>query len=588
MKDTPINVGQFAGLCDFLAVGSILLSSDRRVVSMNATAELLTGVSETEAAGRPCQEVFAGYLCDGDCLFERAAAEGREAMSADVHAIGAEGEPHHLTKVVSPLYGADGRPEGFIEVFEDHSAFDELLCRVRHESQRMKLILDNMDQGVMTVDRKGYVTFFNMAAETMTRHRRQEVLGKSCARLFGRKRFDDELMLCRTIQDGETRSRREGTLFTRDGLSLPIRANYMALNNEAGRIMGGLATFTDLSLVYQLDSAMRDRYTFHDMAGKSPLMQKIFEILPVIAKSDATVLVEGETGTGKDILVRVIHTASDRADKPLVKVNCAALPENLLESEMFGYVKGAFTGADKDKSGRFQEADGGTIFLDEIGDLPLSLQAKLLTVLEDKEFYPLGSRKTTKVDVRIISATNLGLERQVRERKFREDLFYRLNVMRLELPGLKERREDLPLLISHILKKRCAKRNIPFDRISEDAMEVLLNHDYPGNIRELENILEHALIICQGPVIERKHLPLSLTNGRPAAPSEHPAGTAPAQADAATSPLRDSEAVHERDRIIAALENHRWHKGRAADALGVNRTTLWRKMKKHGISRKTT
>ncbi len=583
MNEIPLNTDQFATLCDFLAVGAVLIDPDRRVVSMNETAELLTGITQKAATGRRCSEVFAGYLCGGDCLFERAAAEGRTALATDIHATDADGEPHHLTKVVSPLYDPDGRPLGCLEVFEDHSAFDELLGRVRHESQRMKLILDNMDQGVMTVDRKGYVTFFNTAAETMTRFRRQEVLGKSCARLFGRKRFDDEVTLARTIEDGETRSREEGTLVTRDGLTLPVRANYMALNNEAGRIMGGLATFTDLSLVYQLDSAMRDRYTFHDMVGKSPAMQKIFEILPVIAKSDATVLVEGETGTGKDILAKVIHAASDRADKPLVKVNCAALPENLLESEMFGYVKGAFTGADKDKTGRFQEADGGTIFLDEIGDLPLALQAKLLTVLEDREFYPLGSRKTTKVDVRIISATNLGLERQVRERQFREDLFYRLNVMRLELPGLKERREDLPLLISHILKTLCAKRNIQFDRISEEAMEVLLNHDYPGNIRELENILEHALIICQGPVIERKHLPLSLTGTRRHEPAGPTAEPAPA---AETASLRTSEAAHERDRIIAALEKHRWHKGRAAESLGVNRTTLWRKMKRHNISRR--
>ena len=583
MKEIPLNTTQFAALCDFLAVGSILIDPDRRVVFMNETAELLTGIPQKDALGRPCCEIFAGYLCDNDCLYEPAVAEGRTALAADIHAADADGETHHLTKVVSPLYDPDGRLLGCLEVFEDHSAFDELLGRVRHESQRMKLILDNMDQGVMTVDRKGYVTFFNTAAETMTRFRRQEVLGKSCARLFGRKRFDEDVTLGRTIEDGETRSREEGTLVARDGLTLPVRANYMALNNEAGRIVGGLATFTDLSLVYQLDSAMRDRYTFHDMVGKSPAMQKIFGILPVIAKSDATVLVEGETGTGKDILAKVIHAASDRADKPLVKVNCAALPENLLESEMFGYVKGAFTGADKDKTGRFQEADGGAIFLDEIGDLPLALQAKLLTVLEDKEFYPLGGRKTTKVDVRIISATNLGLERQVRERKFREDLFYRLNVMRLELPGLQERREDLPLLISHILKKLCAKRNIRFDRISEEAMEVLLNHDYPGNIRELENILEHALIICQGPVIKRKHLPLSLTGAKFREPDSPPSAPTPTPTSDATS-LRASEAAHERDRIIAILEKNRWHKGRAAEALGVNRTTLWRKMKKHGIS----
>jgi transcriptional regulator with PAS, ATPase and Fis domain len=255
-------------------------------------------------------------------------------------------------------------------------------------------------------------------------------------------------------------------------------------------------------------------------------------------------------------------------------VNCAALPDNLLESEMFGYVRGAFTGAEKDKPGRFQEADGGTIFLDEIGDLPLSLQAKLLRVLEDKEFYPLGSRKTTKVNIRIIAATNQGLDQLVKAKLFREDLFYRLNVMRLELPPLKDRKGDVPLLISHILKRLCATRDVRVDKISENAMEVLLNHDYPGNVREIENIIEHALIICQGNIIERKHLPLAL------------------QKKDALTMLSEQEKVDlnkevgssEQNMIKEMLYKYNWNRSKTAQALNVNRTTLWRKMKKHNIS----
>jgi transcriptional regulator with PAS, ATPase and Fis domain len=306
------------------------------------------------------------------------------------------------------------------------------------------------------------------------------------------------------------------------------------------------------------------------MIGKDPSIQKIFDVVPVVAESDATILIEGATGTGKDLLAKVIHNASKRAKKPLVKVNCAALPDNLLESEMFGYVKGAFTGADKDKPGRFQEADGGTIFLDEIGDIPLSLQAKLLRVLEEKEFYPLGSRKITRVDVRIIAATNQGLEEMVGAKRFREDLFYRLNVIRLELPPLRQRRADIPLLIDNILRRLSSARKAQANRISEEAMEILLNYDYPGNVRELENILEHALIICQEEVIGVKHLPIFLRKATPAAGPEKGAS---AQEGPPT----------EKERILEALKRHHWQRNEAARELHVDRTTLWRKMKRYHL-----
>jgi transcriptional regulator with PAS, ATPase and Fis domain len=345
----------------------------------------------------------------------------------------------------------------------------------------------------------------------------------------------------------------------------------MPLQNETGEVVGGLATIQDLTLAHQLDRVISDRHTFYDMIGKAPLMQSIFDRAQAIAKTDATVLIEGETGTGKDLLAKGIHSAGRRSDKPMIKVNCAAIPDNLLESEMFGYAKGAFTGADRDKPGRFQEADGGTIYLDEIGDLPLPLQAKLLRVLEDMEFYPLGSRKTTKVDVRIISATNRDLEKLAAKGGFRQDLFYRLNVIRIKLPALKERQADLPLLISHIMRRLCAAKASRPPEISRKAMEMLLNHNYPGNIRELENILEHALIICQSGIIEPDDLPDYLQN------------STARQAVSPVEMFEKDEGFREREKILQALRINSWHRDNTSQALGIERTTLWRKMKKYGL-----
>ena len=272
------------------------------------------------------------------------------------------------------------------------------------------------------------------------------------------------------------------------------------------------------------------------------------------------------------MLARVIHSASHRSNRPLVKVNCAALPDTLLESEMFGYAKGAFTGADRDKPGRFQEADGGTLFLDEIGDLPLGLQAKLLRVLEDREFYPLGSRRTVKVDVRVIAATNRGLERLLTKNLFREDLFYRLNVFRIELPCLKDRPADLPLLIRHINRRLSAANESRPPEISEKAMEMLLRYDYPGNVRELENLLEYAHLICPGHRILPEHLQSYLVRRSKSA-------------DIAESPTRPSPAdATEVQRIQAVLARCQWNRQKAARMLGINRTTLWRKMKKLGLA----
>ena len=261
---------------------------------------------------------------------------------------------------------------------------------------------------------------------------------------------------------------------------MDVKVDFIPLTDNRNRLVGGLVTLHDLTLARQLAEVRTGRASFHRMVGRDPSMQKIFEMASKVAPSDATVLIGGDTGTGKDLLAKAIHSASRRADRPFVKVNCAALPHNLLESEMFGYARGAFTGADQDKPGRFAEATGGTIFLDEIGDMPLSLQAKLLRVLEDKEYYPLGSRRTTRADVRIIAATNRNLEELLESHQFREDLFYRLNVCRMELPSLRERRGDLPLLIDHVLRRLAAAGDRRPPEISSAAMEIMLSLPLPG------------------------------------------------------------------------------------------------------------
>ena len=559
-------------ILDELNIGAFTVDEKRHVAAMNFSAQALIGQKDTEAIGKDCREVFVGVPCFAKCPFKTP-----EDLITDEPVIQIEDESqttHFVTRMAAPVFGTDHQVVGCMTILQDHSPIADLIDRIHYEERSLKIILDNLDVGIFTVDKGGRVTFFNTAAEKISGFNRRKILGESCSIIFGEEKAQEVCSMQDTIVNGQSRSSRQGKIITRDGGSIPIRADYMALRNEKGIIVGGLTTFHDLTLVQQLKQAMRDRYTFHDMIGKSPAMQKIFDMINVVATTDATILIEGATGTGKDLLAKVIHSASRRFDQPFVKVNCAAIPGNLLESEMFGYVKGAFTGAERDKTGRFQEADGGTILLDEIGDLPLGLQAKLLRVLEDKEFYRLGSRRTVKVNIRIISASNRNLENLVAKRLFREDLFYRLNLFQIKLPELKDRKVDLPILIGHILRRVSAASGSRLPEVSEKVMEILLNYDYPGNVRELENILEHALIICQEETIQTRHLPEYLRVGRTIRKPS-------ARRSIRLLQVSDDE---ERDKIISALQQHNGHRAKTARALGMDRTTLWRKIKNYGIN----
>ncbi len=566
-----LSCDQWLGLLDELNIGAFTVDLNHRILSMNHAAQSLIGLKQTEVVEKDCREIFTGVPCLVNCVLRQKG--GPVTAEPDVKIKDEDEATLLLTRLAAPIYGPDRAISGCLTILQDHSPISDLIDRINYEERSLKIIMDNLDIGVFTVNRGGHITFFNKEAEKITGYDRRHMLGKPCSTIFKGDGAHDLSLLKASISDGDTRVNHRGMMTSNAGELIPVRANYLALKNDKNNIVGGLATFLDLTLIRQLKKAMSGRYTLHDMIGKGPAMQKIFEVVGTVAQTDATLLIEGATGTGKDLLAKVIHSSSKRSDKPFVKVNCAALPDNLLESEMFGYVKGAFTGADNDKPGRFNEADHGTIFLDEIGDLPLSLQAKLLRVLEDKEFYPLGSTRTKKVDIRILSATNRGLEQLVSKRLFREDLFYRLNVFRIELPSLKDRRVDLPILIPHILRRMIAAMDHRQVRISENAMEILLNFDYPGNVRELENILEHALIVCRDKVVRLKHLPdyvqKRFMSPKLETPSIHMFDNRPDNA--------------ERREILSVLRQNSGHRAKTAMALGMDRTTLWRKMKRYGI-----
>lgn len=565
---------QWLRILDHFNIGVILVDSHRKIRQCNTSARNLLGLTPDEIIGGDCQEIFCGLPCFSTCPFHD--PTGSDVRDMDVEFLDEADEKHRVTRVGAPLLNAKGRVQGCITVLQDHSPLNELVNRVHYEEQSLKIILDSLNMGIFTVNRGGLITFFNRAAEKVSGFSRMNLLGKECTALFPGDGKKSCAVIRQVLKEMVPATSVRGELISFQGESIPVSADYIPLLNDHGGIIGALAAFQDMTLVQQLDQAIKGRYMFHHMIGKDPAMRRIFEMVRVVAKTESTMLIEGGTGTGKDLLAKIIHSESKRSERPFVKVNCAAIPENLLESEIFGYVRGAFTGADRDKPGRFSEADTGTIFLDEIGDLPLSLQAKLLRVLEDREFYPLGSRKTLHVDVRIISATNRKLESLVAEKLFREDLFYRLNVLRIDLPPLKDRQGDLPLLIRHLMRKQAGimKKSLP--DICATAMEILLNYSYPGNIRELENIIEHAIILCQEEVIRSCHLPAYLL--------ERLALNERGNLDQRSINRRMPGTDKERLQILDVLDANGWHRGKTANLLGIDRTTLWRKMRKLKIT----
>jgi PAS domain S-box-containing protein len=437
------------------------------------------------------------------------------------------------------------------------------------QKQTRDVILDSIVDGVFTVDENWRITSFNRAAEKITGVSSDNAIGQRCCDVFHAGICEDECALREALRTGDPVVCKPIYIVKADGHRIPVSISATALKDQDGNVIGGVETFRDLSVIEQLRKELQDKYTFADIVARSAAMRRILDVLPQLADSDSTVLIEGASGTGKELVARAIHDLSPRRKKRFVAINCGALPDTLLESELFGYKAGAFTDARKDKPGRFAVASGGTIFLDEVGDVSSAMQSRLLRVLQERMYEPLGSVDPVSADVRVIAASNRDLGALVKKGVFREDLYYRVNIMRIQLPPLRDRREDIPLLVEHFVSKfnRLQQKNVA--GLSEEVMAILLEYDYPGNIRELENIVEHTFVLCRGGVIEPGHLPAFLRDRSQLEP--------PSNGGEIT--LKSLERMH----ITEAIRRHGGNRKAAARGLGIHPSTLFRKIKSLSI-----
>ena len=427
-------------------------------------------------------------------------------------------------------------------------------------------IIDSVGDGLFTVDRDWNIIFFSNSAGGIVGVDPDKAVGRKCWEIFRTEGCAENCVLRACIEEDRKIAGRIMMVERPDGVRIPVSVSAAPLKNHHGKVIGGVETFRDISCGSAGKLNNGGQCTPEGFCSRDPNLEEILRILPQVAQSEATVLLLGESGTGKEYFARAIHNLSSRSEGPFVALNCGALPAQLMESELFGYKAGAFTDARRDKPGRFQLAEGGTVLLDEIGDLPLALQGKILRVLQERVFEPLGGVEGVAADVRVIAATNRDLERMVAEGSFRQDLYYRLNVVRMTLPPLRERKNDIPLLVEHSLRRRReAGSKVDIQGLSAEAMRLLLAHPFPGNIRELENIIEYASILCTGGLIQVEHLPADVRA------CEHlgPAGNTPPTMPPTMEDIRYQGAVE-------AVERNGGNRNAACRDLGISKDTLRR------------
>jgi len=429
-----------------------------------------------------------------------------------------------------------------------------------------KIIFNSIDQGVFTVDKNCTITAFNPAAEQITGFQASEAIGKHCFDIFRADICHTHCALKDTLKKHDPVNNARVTIINREGCEIPISVSTTLLRNGKDNIIGAVEFFNDISEIEHLKKHLDFSKVREDIVSVNPSMQELIQLLPDVAESECNVLIQGPSGSGKELFAQAIHNLSPRKYGPYIKINCAALPATLLESELFGYVKGAFTDAKRDKPGQFCLANGGTLLLDEISEMDVALQVKLLRVLNNGEYQPLGSTQTMRTDARIIASTNADMQQVIAEGRFRKDLYFRINVVNLEIPPLSDRPEDIPLLVEHFIKILKKKTRKPIEKVSPEAIHVLRKYEFPGNVRELQNAIEHAFVMCHGSSIEPEHLPAKVVNA------------------AALKNGRNDNPKSERKIIEEALIRNNGNRNRVARELGMHRSTLWRKIKTYNIA----
>jgi len=567
-------------ILDHIADALVLLDRDGRIVYTNDGFCAMVGRGGQNLRGRRWADlVDADATARLDPIASPRLTEGQVHFNIDLTPPGGVSGTYCLT--ASQVRDPAGRPIGVLQNFRSMALLRDMILglkevnqAVQREKDRVDQVLDSIADGIFTVDLDLIVRSFSGRMERLTGISAPDAIGRPCHEVFKGSKCDTDCPLRWSLAHGAVVDRCHEQMQLADSRLMPVTVTTAFLQDASGTTTGLTGVVRDESELEHLRRELHERYSRYNMVGRSPAMRELSAAIEMLASTDATVLITGETGTGKELVAQAIHHDGSRRDRPFVSVNCAALNDNLLESELFGHVRGAFTGAVHDKPGRFEAAAGGTIFLDEIGDTTSSFQAKLLRVLQEKTFERVGDNRSRRTDVRVIAATNRDLRQLVREGRFREDLYYRLAVIPVHVPPLRDRREDIPLLAEHFMEqyrpRYFAGREDTFDGLSNRALAVLVAHDWPGNVRELEHAIEYAMISTTSNRIERAFLPASIRKLQIAG------GTEPIDEDSG-APGTES------DRLQRALAAHRWNTTVTAGALGISRTTLWRRMRRAGL-----
>jgi len=549
--------------------GIAVIDHNLEIIVFNEAASRISGFAADDIVGKKYSELFNNSPDDVNYI-SGALNENRVYTNLSINITMQGGLKKNIMASIIPITEGDAvLSVVFVfrdtrEMFQLSEELENKTMELVNQKNRLDAIFNSNIEGTFTIDSNWIITSFNTSAENITGYKKAEAIGKKCRDIFNSTLCGNGCHMEDTMRKAKPMIGNELEIVHKSGRKVPIRVNSGILLDNNNKNIGAVETFIDLSEIKNLSSHLNDIYKYENIVGRNKEIKQIITVLESVSQTDSSVLITGESGTGKELAARAIHINSQRKTGPFVAVNCSAFAESLIESELFGHEKGAFTGADKTRIGRFELAHDGTIFLDEIGDLSPSVQTKLLRVLETKDFERVGGNKTLKMTARIIAATNKNLIDEISAGRFREDLFYRINVINVHLPPLRERMDDFPLLVNHFINSYNQKFNKSIRQFSAESFEILLNYKYPGNIRELENIIEHCFVLCNGSIIHTNCLPKRIREYKEVT-------------------TINSFSTAEKDIIIAALDRNNWNKSKTASELSINPSTLWRKMKKLGI-----